>query len=65
MDNNTRLDGIEIYNALTHYMPYDRVEKEEKMPINTVGMTPAQIARAEKDAQERYYSSKIIQLLLF
>ena len=61
IDNNTRLDGLEIYNALAHYIPYEEVNDKEKIVVNKIGKSPAQIAQEERDAQEKYYSSKFVQ----
>lgn len=58
VDNNTLLDGIEIYQAISHFIPYDKLSADEKAPIDRRGKTPEQIAQAEKQAEESYYASE-------
>ena len=48
------LDGLEIYKALTHLLPYDEVE--DKPTVDKTGKTKAQIQSEEKDAQSQYYT---------
>ena len=46
-DNNTMLDGLEIFKALTHLVPFDGEGKDKKNPTE-----------AEKEEQLKYYTGQ-------
>ena len=54
-DNNTKLDGLEILKALTHLLPYDEDDDEEKT-VDVRGKSADDIAREKRDRQLRYYT---------
>lgn len=54
-DNNTKLDGLEILKALTHLLPYDEDEDEEKK-VDMRGKSVDDIAREKRDRELRYYT---------
>jgi len=51
-DNNTMLDGLEIFKALTHLVPFEAEGKESKNPTE-----------AEKEEQLKYYTDIIDSVL--
>ena len=59
-DNNTLLDGLEMYKALTHMLPYEDIQDhldEDRKPDKS-GKTAQQIEQDTKAAQTSYYMGK-------
>ena len=57
-DNNTKLDGLEIYKALTHLLPYEP-ENEEKYKAtaeHNQGKTKEEIDSMRKEDELQYYT---------
>ena len=57
-DNNTKLDGLEIYKALTHLLPFEP-ENEEKYKTtaeHNQGKTKEQIDSMRKADELQYYT---------
>lgn len=54
-DNNTMLDGLEIYKALTHILPFESIQ-EEGLKVDPTGKTPHQIKQEEIQAEQKYYT---------
>ena len=58
-DNNTMLDGLEIYKALTHLLPYDTLDVP---PPEGTGQrddhTPQQALADRKAAEVKYYTGE-------
>jgi len=52
-DNNTKLDGLEIFKALTHLLPY---EEEEEKTVDVRGKSPDDIAREKRQNELLFYS---------
>ena len=55
-DNNTKLDGLEIFKALTHLLPYEELQDSAKKKIDTYGKTPQEIKEEAKKIEIQYYS---------
>jgi hypothetical protein len=55
-DNNTKLDGLEILKALTHLLPYDSVDDEDKTKIDTRGKTADEILKEKREKELSYYT---------
>lgn len=53
LDNNTMLDGLEIYKSLTHFLPYegsdDHADKQAEQTTTD---------QERKIAEEKYYTGK-------
>lgn len=59
-DNNTKLDGLEILQALAHMMPADDVVPPLK-PEDTAGKTTEEIKKMEDERRDKvldYYTGK-------
>ena len=59
-DNNTKLDGLEIYKALTHLLPFEP-ENEDKYKTtaeHNQGRTKEEIDSMRKDDELQYYTGK-------
>ena len=57
-DNNTKLDGLEIYKALTHLLPFEP-ENEDKYKTtaeHNQGRTKEEIDSMRKDDELQYYT---------
>ena len=57
-DNNTKLDGLEIYKALTHLLPFEP-ENEEKYKTtaqHNQGKTKDEIDSMRKADELQYYT---------
>ncbi len=57
-DNNTKLDGLEIYKALTHLLPFEP-ESEDKYKVSAdhnQGKSKEEIESMRKDDELQYYS---------
>lgn len=54
-DNNTMLDGLEIYKALTHLLPFDQIQ-DETVKVDTKGKTAFQIKEEQIKAEQKYYT---------
>ncbi|XP_064622910.1 multiple coagulation factor deficiency protein 2 homolog isoform X2 [Lineus longissimus] len=60
-DNNTRLDGLEILNALTHMLPYEEASK-----LDLKGKTPDEVVEMKAKAKEdemKYYTDIVDRVL--
>ena len=57
-DNNTMLDGLEIFKALTHLMPYDELDlgKDEVDSLDTSAKSAEQIKAEKKALKIKYYT---------
>ena len=55
-DNNTKLDGLEIYKALTHLLPYEEQDDTEK--VDPRGKTAEQVHMEKKKAELNYYTGR-------
>jgi hypothetical protein len=53
-DNNTMLDGLEIFKALTHLLPYE--EQDEVKQVDTRGKTVEEVMQERKRAEMTYYT---------
>ena len=63
-DNDTMLDGLELFKALTHLLPYEELEGDLKKKIDTNGKTPEQIREEEKMIRTKYYAGTLIRSLI-
>ena len=64
-DNNTKLDGLEIYKALTHLLPFEP-ENEDKYKTtaeHNQGRTKEEIDSIRKDDELQYYTSIYYRIL--
>ena len=61
-DNNTKLDGLEILKALTHLLPYDEDEDEERK-VDVRGKSVDEVAREKKDRELRYYTGISVSIM--
>ena len=62
-DNNTMLDGLEIYKALTHILPYDELEPDSKKRAtagNAKGKSTEQVLKEKKEQEVLYYTGRRI-----
>ena len=50
------LDGLEIYKALTHLLPYDSIQDTEVIKVDTQGKTTEQVNREKLEAEQKYYT---------
>jgi len=57
-DNNTKLDGLEILKALTHLLPYDSVDEEDKDKVDTKGKTADEVFKERKEKELSYYTGE-------
>lgn len=48
------LDGLEIYKALTHLLPYD--EQDDTAKVDNRGKSPEQVIAQKKQAEIDYYT---------
>jgi len=62
-DNNTMLDGLEIFKALTHLIPYDSLEESKQANIVTQGKTAEEIVQAKRLQKQRYYTDFVDNVL--
>lgn len=62
-DNNTKLDGLEILKALTHLLPYEDVDEEDKAPVETHGKTPDEVKRDKQEKELLYYTEIVDNVL--
>ena len=56
-DNNTKLDGLEIFKALTHLLPY---EEDEDKVVDVRGRSADDIAREKRRNELVFYSGQSI-----
>ena len=54
-DNNTMLDGLEIFKALTHLMPYEDMDPIGDQ-VDVTGKSSDQIKAEKKALRIRYYT---------
>ncbi|KAK2160281.1 hypothetical protein NP493_1658g00002 [Ridgeia piscesae] len=54
-DNNTMLDGLEIFKALTHLMPYDDLDLGSGN-VDPKGKTTDQVKEEKKKLKMKYYA---------
>jgi len=52
-DNNTKLDGLEIFKALTHLLPY---EDDDDKKVDLRGKSADDIAREKRQKELLFYS---------
>ena len=57
-DNNTKLDGLEILKALTHLLPYDSVEDDDKVEVDARGKTQDEVVKENREKELSYYTGK-------
>jgi len=57
-DNNTKLDGLEILKALTHLLPYEEDEQEEK--ANMRGKSADEKAKEKREKELLYYTGNLV-----
>ena len=51
-DNNTKLDGLEIFKALTHLLPYE----DEETKVDVRGKSKDDIEKEKRRNQLLYYA---------
>ena len=56
-DNNTMLDGLEIFKALTHLQPYADVNAKET--VEKTGKSLDQVQQEKQDAELKYYAGMV------
>jgi len=54
------LDGLEIFQALTHLMPYEELDPPK---VNPKGRTHKEIEEDQRDEETKYFTGNITLLL--
>lgn len=61
-DNNTKLDGLEIYKAMVHMLPFDEIENMVYKKVDTKGKSAEQIIKERKEQEIKYYTGNFCNL---
>lgn len=61
-DNNTKLDGLELYQALAHSLPYEVIGGHEVDVIETNGKTESEIEKLKTDIEHDFYAGKLLRI---
>ncbi|ELT89659.1 hypothetical protein CAPTEDRAFT_159406 [Capitella teleta] len=60
-DNNTMLDGLEIFKALTHLLPYD--DQDDVQKVDPRGKSAEQVTDERRKAEIVYYTDIVDNVL--
>ncbi|ESO09413.1 hypothetical protein HELRODRAFT_190486 [Helobdella robusta] len=67
LDNNTKLDGLEIYKALVHSIPeadFEKYSREYLKKLKTTkNLSDEQLVEAKSDMKTKYYSNIVDNIL--
>ena len=55
-DNNTKLDGLEIFKALTHLLPYEPEDEEKYKASHNKGLSKDELDALRRSDELEYYT---------